>query len=176
MTIVFVGGVHGVGKSTCCSEVASQLRCVHVTASDIIRRQRADAIAAKGKLVANVAGNQDLLQHGFELVKRSAGQSTILLDGHFALRDSARAIQSVSSDVFAGLGIEHLICFVDAPIAIVERLSSRDGETLQIDEVAELQRAELETASAVAHALNIQLTVLEGSDAESLKQTLLQLL
>jgi len=175
MTIVFVGGVHGVGKSTCCSEVANQLRCVHVTASDIIRQQRADAIAAKGKLVANVAGNQELLRHGFELVKRLAGQSTILLDGHFALRDSERAIQSLSSDVFVGLGVEQLICFVDAPIAIVERMGSRDGETLHIDEVAELQRAELETASAVALALGIQLTVLQGPDRAGLKQTLLQL-
>ncbi|MET0334107.1 MAG: ATP-binding protein [Rhizobacter sp.] len=175
MTIVFVGGVHGVGKSTCCAEIAGQLDYLHIAASAVIRQERADAIASKGKLVADVPGNQELLRRGFERMKLSAGHEMILLDGHFALRDSERAIQSVPSDVFASLGIQHLICFVDTPIAIAERMNSRDGEEVQLGDVSELQAAELGTARAVALALGIQLTVLDGLDVEGLRKTLLGL-
>ena len=40
MNVVFVGGVHGVGKSTACEHVATAQGCAHISASDLIRRER----------------------------------------------------------------------------------------------------------------------------------------
>lgn len=170
MTLVFVGGVHGVGKSTCCAEVARLADCVHVAASDIIRRERAGAIASSGKLVADVDGNQNLLIRGFHNLQRAASQTSILLDGHFAMRDSTGKIQSVSADVFRALGIDHLVCLSDAPEAIAIRAKLRDGKAPAAEDIAELQEAELQNAKLVAAALDVSFTQLRAGDIEALKR------
>lgn len=175
MTIVFVGGVHGVGKSTCCAQVAEQLECVHVSASEVIRRQRADAIAASGKLVTDVGGNQELLLRGFESVKRLAGPASIMLDGHFALRDSERTIRRLSAELFSDLGVKHLVCIVDEVEAIVLRMGVRDGQSPHADDVSSLQKAELDNAKDVAKALRMPLTVLNGIDVEGLARAVRQI-
>ena len=173
MTVLFVGGVHGVGKSTCCGQVAQLAAALHVTASEVIRRERAEAIAPSGKLVADVDGNQNLLVRGFRTYQAEAGATPILLDGHFAMRDIRGDIQAVSVDVFRALGPDHLVLLVDQPAAIAARVDLRDGQAPDTSEVAELQNAELQTARLVAAALDVPLTVLNGGDAEGLRRLVL---
>lgn len=170
MTVLFVGGVHGVGKSTCCSQVAQIAGCLHVSASGIIRREHAGAIAATGKLVADVGGNQDLLVRGFLAFKREALGSSILLDGHFAMRNSSGVIEPVEIDVFKALGIDHLVCLVDEPNVIAVRLDQRDGQASANLEIADLQNAELQNARLVASTLGLPFTLLQSGDVEGLKR------
>lgn len=169
MTIVFVGGVHGVGKSTCCAQVAQLTGCLHVTASEIIKRERSQAIASAGKLVADVDGNQRLLIRGFHTLRLQAGTMPILLDGHFAMRDTLGEIQAVSVDVFRSLGVDRVVCLVDEPSAIAARIQQRDGTALANHEIAELQDAEMRHAKAAAVALGVPFTLVQGGDVEALR-------
>jgi adenylate kinase len=173
VTVVFVGGVHGVGKSTCCAQVAQLDGCLHVTASEIIRRERAQAIASAGKLVADVDGNQELLIRGFHAFRQQAGTSPILLDGHFAMRNGLGGIQSVSVDVFTSLGIDRVVCLTDEPSAIAARVRQRDGTAPPDREVAELQDAELQHGRNIAATLAIPFMLLQGGDIEGLRRYLL---
>ncbi len=170
MTVLFVGGVHGVGKSTCCGKVAQTVGCLHVTASDIIRRAHAGAIASSGKLVADVEGNQSLLVRGFLAFQHEVQGTSILLDGHFAMRDSNGDIQPVAADVFNALGIDHLVCLVDEPHAIEVRMSQRDGQAPANREIADLQNAELQNARWVASSLDLPFTLLRSGDVEGLRR------
>lgn len=170
MTVVFVGGVHGVGKSTCCAQVAQLAGCVHVTASEIIRRERSQAIASAGKLVADVDGNQRLLIRGFHTLRVQTGTTPVLLDGHFAMRDGLGEIQSASVDVFRSLAIDRVVCLADEPSAIAARIQQRDGTASVVREIAELQDAELRHARLVAVALAVPFTVLQGGDVEALRR------
>lgn len=170
MTVVFVGGVHGVGKSTCCAQVAQLTGCLHVTASEIIRRERAQAISSAGKLVADVDGNQRLLIRGFHALRQEAGTTPILLDGHFAMRDGLGDIQTVAVGVFRSLGIDSVVCLVDAASAIAARIWQRDGTGPADREIADLQDAELSHARLVAADLAIPFTLLQGGDVQALSR------
>lgn len=169
MTVIFVGGVHGVGKSTCCAEVAQATGCLHVTASEIIRRERAGAISASGKLVADIEGNQGLLVQGFWSLRSEVGAASILLDGHFAMRDGSGHIQPVDVDVFSALGVDHLVCLADAPHLIAARIAQRDGCTPIERDIADLQVAELQNARLVATALGMPFTFLRSGHMQGIR-------
>jgi len=175
MNVLFVGGVHGVGKSTSCETVAARHQCLHVRASDVIRQQKASAAPVGTKLVENVDANQCLLLRGFEQVKRTASTGPILLDGHFVLRDLDGAIQRLPTSVFAGLGLTGLLCFEDDPLSIATRMNERDQTTVDVDDIASLQAEELRHARDIASALALNLKVLHAFDVGGLEAILTKL-
>jgi len=172
MKVIFIGGVHGVGKSTACSRAVDDLSCLHVRASDVIRQERSNAIATHGKLVEDVSGNQELLLQGFDRIKSSSTTKCILLDGHYALRDSSRTIQLLPVTVFQGLGLSGLVCLENDPSVIVQRINARDGYSVSIEEVSELQKAELEHAEAVSKALSLPLSILRENELNNFLQSI----
>lgn len=143
MNVLFVGGVHGVGKSTYCEAAAARHQCLHVRASDVIRQLKASAAPVRTKLVTNVDANQDLLLLEFEQVKRKTNAGLILLNGHFVLRNANGAIQRLQTPVFTALGLTGLLCFEDDPLAIATRMSERDQIPVDVDDIASLQAEEL---------------------------------
>ncbi|MGF6755629.1 adenylate kinase [Paraburkholderia sp. GAS42] len=173
MNVVFVGGVHGVGKSTTCECVARTHGYAHISASDLIRRERADAVTANGKLVTDVEGNQDLLIRGFRRFCDSGSRSRcILLDGHFVLRDGEGDIQRLPLSVFRALAPSRLVCLEDDPVAIALRLQQRDLNEMGLNQVSSLQDQELSHARDVALDLRVPLTVLRAFDIAGLQKLL----
>ena len=172
MKTVFVGGVHGVGKSTCCKEAAATCQWLHATASDLIRKQRADAVAAVGKLVADVDGNQQLLPRGLNELRATSSCARIVLDGHFALRGGDSTIQRLPVFVFSALRLDGLVCFTDEPSSIAARIRERDGQQVDVSAVAALQQVELAHAKEVANVLGITLAVLPAFDKVRLSRLL----
>lgn len=160
--VIFVAGVHGVGKTTLCAGVASRMELTHRSASQLIREKKESAIARNSKTVADIPGNQELL---IEAVRRiSQSGQTLLLDGHFALLNSAGKAQPLPTKVFADLGIDGIVLVHDRPSSIVAKLRQRDGDLIGGNDIASLQAMEISRAKSVAVEWGLPLYQVNASD------------
>ena len=169
--MIFLGGVHGVGKSSMCAEAAQVIGLTVFGASAIIRAERQVPSIDSRTAVSNVAGNQELLIQG---VRKRGPESSghFVLDGHFVLRTLDGAIERIDPAVFVALGIDYFICIQDDPQAIAARLLERDGAMHAVDEIAALQSAELDHAAYVSRELKIRLDVLQAFDRDGFEACL----
>jgi adenylate kinase len=166
MRVIFVAGIHAVGKSTACQAVSKEFGIPHFTASQIIRDEKASAIAENSKLVADVDENQQLLLQGVS--KRCEGGS-LLLDGHFTIRrEPDREIERIHVDVFRDLRIAGVVLFTDHPEQISKRMLERDQATLPIEMFREHQDAELAHAKFVSETLKRPMVVLHAFDIDNM--------
>ena len=161
--MIFLGGVHGVGKSSMCSELAQRFGLNVFGASAIIRAERQAPSTDSRTAVHDVRGNQELLIQGVRRrVAETVGQ--FVLDGHLALRTHDGAIECIDLKVFEALAVDYIICIRDDPQAIAKRLLVRDGVIHKVDDISALQFGELDHAGYVARKLQIQLDVIQAFD------------
>lgn len=165
--VVFVGGVHGVGKSSMCSDAAAVLGATHLTASTLIREAKHEAVSSGSKRAQDVPGNQELLVGRFKQVEAGL-TGVILLDGHFTVLDADGAPVRLPADLFRSLGIESLVCVRGDPASISYRVGRRDGSGASSEEVSRHQQIELEQARLVSEANDIPLHFVEAFDTDAL--------
>jgi adenylate kinase len=167
MGVIFVAGVHAVGKTTACAHAAASLQLVHYAASSLIKAEKASAIPEQGKAVSDVGGNQELLIRGIgKACERHRGR--IILDGHFTLAKPDGQIENIALDVFRAIALDGIAVFHDKPTDIAMRLQLRDGEIWKPDSIAQHQDAELAHANLVATELNVPLKLLRAFDSDGL--------
>lgn len=169
MGIVFIGGVHGVGKSTFCKHIAEHTGMQWLTASALIKAEKQSAIAVGSKSVVDPIGNQELLLRGIHNYMRP-DQGGVLLDGHFTLLNAAGEIVSIDTDVFFRLGLKRIIVLLDDAAAICRRLRERDGQDRSISETSAHQDAEIKQASDVATKLCIPVLHINALDANDFEK------
>ena len=171
MGVIFVAGVHGVGKTTACAYAARSLGLAHYSASGLIKSEKTSAIPEQGKTVFDVEGNQALLIRG---VEKACGQhqGRIILDGHFTLLKLDGRIEAVAIEVFSSLSLNGVVVYHDEPAAIAERLHKRDGENHSVDVIARHQDSELAHAQLVAAELGLPLELLSAFDSDGLIATM----
>lgn len=156
-TIIFVGGIHGVGKSTICKKLCSDLGLEYLSASKLIGDYK-NEIARKnlddGKAVANINDNQDILVKAVKGIKSL--NENFLMDGHFTLLDSKEAVQPIPLSTFASIMPGALIVLIDDPAAIQGRLLSRDHTDYDLKLLEAMQTQEVKHAEYVGIKLNIK--------------------
>ena len=167
MGLIFVAGVHGVGKTACCLKSSAETSVPHYSASEIIKREKISAIQGASKMVQDVPANQELLIQGIEKLNHQ-GCSRFLLDGHLTIINAKREIEKIPVEVFARLNLEAIVVYYDDPLQICSRLKERDGIEFQVDDVSLHQAAELAYAQVVALDLKIPLHPLQAFDSLSL--------
>lgn len=169
---VFVGGVHGVGKTYFCKNIVCRFNVIHVIASELIGRHIEHQV---NKVVPDVEKNQLILAE--ELARYRTSCRTILLDGHFCLLSATSSIQDVPLEVFEAISPCAVILLIDNPEAIAERLSSRDSLMYSIELIAELQSRERERANLVSQSLKIPINIIKATETleESIKKVVLYL-
>lgn len=168
--VLFVSGVHGVGKTTMCENYANAHGIVHKSASQLIREAKESALAGTSKAVKDIAGNQELLIQAVRQY-RSSGQ-TLLLDGHFALLDVEHKPQALATKIFAELGIDGVVLIQDTPQAIASRIASRDMHPISAQGVAELQAVESSRAMQVTDDLCIPFFKVRSLDQSDFDQAI----
>jgi adenylate kinase len=169
MAIVFVGGVHGVGKSTHCQYISERTGLQWFMASALIKAEMQSAIAVGSKVVVDPIGNQELLLRGVRNCM-SPGQGRALLDGHFTLLNAGGETVAIDIDVFVRLGLERIIVIRDEAAAICDRLRERDGQDWSISIISVHQDAEINQAHAVATKLRIPVLLIDAFDANGLEK------
>jgi adenylate kinase len=156
--LIFIAGIHGVGKSTFCKnfeKIHPNLECF--SASSLIKNYKSNAFTDL-KQVPNVDANQDLLISALESQKTT--KDLILLDGHFCLFDSNFIPQKIPQEVFLKLKIS-LIILLTAPVElIIQRMKNRDGKSHSVEQLSELQDLEISAAKNTAETLNIPLHII----------------
>ncbi len=153
--LVFLGGIHGSGKTMLCGGLsADDYHCV--TASSLIKRHGMEL--SKSKRVAHVEDNQVALVS--ELLKERVKFARIILDGHFSLIQRDGSFVSVEDSVFEQIDPEILILLEAPPKLISERLQARDGKPWDVKLVKEFQQFEKSCARRVSENLKIPLQIL----------------
>ncbi len=166
MSVIFLAGVHGVGKGFLGIPVARRLGIDHFTASQLIREERGQISWDEDKRTAEVEINQLALIRAVNQ-KRESGKD-ILLDGHFVLRAINGGRTRVPSNVFAQLRLVGAVVLKEDANIISRRLAARDGAVADVNEIEDLAAEELLHAEIVCQQLHVPLAIINSPNEASL--------
>lgn len=159
--LVFVGGVHGVGKSTICRDVFDVLGYECVTASSLISAYGRET--DRNKRVDRVIENQSFLLEALDKAKLK--NRRLLLDGHYTLINGMGEIEPIDVEVFRAMRPHHLILIKGKPDEISERLQSRDNKLWTKTFLSKFQEAEEAHARHVAKNIGVPLRIISNRKA-----------
>lgn len=157
--IIFVGGIHAVGKGTVCEKLSQKFNFEHLSASQVLKW---DEISdSKNKKVKDFSTTQDRLITN--LNKIIEPNKKYLLDGHFTLLNSNEEPEKIDVSTFVGIRPESIILLTCEPQIIFERLKQRDNTKYKLSVLKKMQEMEVEHANYVSKKLHIPLfTVIDG--------------
>lgn len=150
--IIFIAGVHGVGKTTLCNDLTYRFGIEHFSASSLISKEKEEEHLCN-KQVSNIADNQDYLV--LAINKHFNSVSWYFLDGHFCLLNKHNEITQVPYSTYEGIAPSAILILVDNPESIRERLSSRDHIKYDLDLLRSFQEQEIIYATYVGSKLRI---------------------
>lgn len=149
--IIFVSGVHGVGKSTLCGNLSEKFGWAHYSCSDLIK-ENSDYVESS-KLVSTADRNQQALLMGLSKLT----QEVVLLDGHFCLLDKDEQVIELPFEVFDAISPSAILLATCDEEMIHQRLELRGGHVLALGKIVELQQHEVERSKSYCYDINCQL-------------------
>lgn len=154
--IIFVGGIHGVGKSTVCQQICAILGINHLSASDLIKWGTLQQ-EVNTKRVENIQQTQDRLIIGLrDTIKTN---QSYLLDGHYCLLGSNGVVNKVPQKTFEDIQPILLAIIISDTADIKRRLEARDNKTYDETLLTIMQDDELRYAKELSRALSIPLSI-----------------
>ncbi len=158
--MIFVGGIHGVGKTYFCNLIKEELGIKSYTSSQLIAVKRNKNFSVD-KLVSDIADNQILLVKAIEELRKN--KEEFILDGHFCLLNTCGEIIRISYDTFQLLKPDTIILLTETPDIIAKRRFQRDGVVENVSEINAFQTAEKEYASEIAERFGIPFYISTGT-------------
>ena len=155
-TIIFVSGVHGVGKSVFSHTYLYPYGWHCVSASSII--QQISGEVHTDKHVRNVLDNQQKLLSGLSWIRDS--HCDIALDGHFALVSGRDQIKLIPSQIFHDIHPSAILILRASPNIVASRLNQRDGIRWSEDFICRFQNIETEAAESFAQKNNLPFAII----------------
>lgn len=159
--MIFIGGIHGVGKSFFCA-LAKDRYGVNTYSSGVLIAEYKKTPYLAEKKVDDVADNQNILQ--FALQKIEEPTDCYLLDGHFCLLDKLGQIKEIEPRVFEELKPKALLVLTALPGIISDRLNKRDGISYSVQKLEVFQNQEILYAQQIALNLGIPIKICSDSE------------
>ncbi len=136
--IIFIGGIHGVGKGKICSEISKETGWIHISASQVLRWE--EISSSEKKEVKNIKSTQDRLRDGLnELIDPS---KKYLLDGHFTLLNKEGTPELIEIDIFNHIKPVLYVIIIEEEEIIHKRLLRRDSKNYSLEKLKEFQEME----------------------------------
>lgn len=158
--IIFIGGVHGVGKGHISQQIKTQVNIIHLTASDVLKWK--DISDIDNKLVHDINETQDLLIVNLNMIVEKDKQ--YLLDGHYCLLNKSGTSERVPMKTFQSLNLSKLILVFEEPKTIKQRLEFRDEKKYDLKQISDFQDMELAYAKEISKNLNLPLLQIQSSN------------
>ncbi|HLO54202.1 MAG TPA: ATP-binding protein [Saprospiraceae bacterium] len=158
--IIFVGGIHGVGKSTICQQICKELNWEYLSASELIKWKDING-DSKTKNVRDIPETQERLLKGLE--NSIENNKTYLLDGHYCLLNKYNTIEKISMEVFLKISPKAICVILDDIIEIKNRLENRDNKIYKFELLEQLQNCEVEYAKQLSKTLDVSIFIEQSS-------------
>jgi len=163
--IIFIGGIHGVGKSTICQHICRELNLEYLSASELLKWEDIND-DAKNKKVRDIPFTQNRLIAGLSNTIQEGHY--YLLDGHYCLLNEKAEVEKVSIDIFMQINPKALGLILGDIREIKSRLDLRDNKNYDFGLLEQLQNSELDYAKELSVALKVPLYIEESNDAMNL--------
>lgn len=161
--IVFIGGIHGVGKSYLTEKISSQLGIRSYSASKLISMLKEKEFSTN-KYIDSIDTNQDQLIHSIEL--NTNDTESFLLDGHFCLLNINREVEKVPKTTFLAMSPRAIVVLFDSIVSIKKRLDARDSIIYETDFLARFQDSELEYAKEISELLEVPILLFDVTNGD----------
>lgn len=160
--IIFVGGIHGVGKGTFCKNLVENFGYQHLTASEVLKWDEISDL--KNKEVKNIASTQErLISNLNQIIKPN---HKYLLDGHFTLLNSQGEPEKIEDVTFEEINPISIMLLTCDPETIIYRLNKRDNSAHSYNTLNKMQLMEIEHANHISQKLKIPLFEVENEDKQ----------
>jgi adenylate kinase len=167
--LIFISGIHGVGKGSLCQRLESDTGFKHFSASDLIKWEKISAL--DNKLVQDIPSTQDLLIDALNREKKK--HANIILDGHFVLLNKDSEPIPIDKEVFSKISPGAIVCLTQNPAVIHERLMKRDGKAFTLSLLSQMQS--MEEQHSLEYANNLQIPYLTA-DGETKYQEIISII
>ncbi len=159
-SFIFLGGIHGVGKTTLCEKIFIPEGYHCITASSLIKES--GVILDQNKQVRDISDNQIILINRLILEKQK--YKRLLVDGHYCLINKQDQIVPIDIEVFRNIKPSVFILLKDCASKVVNRLKERDDKKWNQLFLDQFQEIEEQHAKYIAHELSIPLQILSNED------------
>jgi len=150
--IIFIGGVHGVGKTTLCTKLCDSMNMKHYSASDLIKKI-SNIKFSEDKKVKGIEKNQDTLITAVN--NYIDPESFCFLDGHFCLLNEHGKVIEIPIPTFTELKPAAIVVLKGNPESIFLRMKNRDGNEMDVEDISIFQEKELEYSQRISKLLEI---------------------
>lgn len=174
MSVIFLAGIHCVGKGYFGVPVAHGLGVSHFAASQLIREEKGQVTWGADKKTFDLDDNQLALIRAVS--HKRLTHDNILLDGHFVLQNAQGKLIPLETEVFKELRLTGVILLTEESHVIVSRLAMRDKSEMGLDAISELAEAELAHATEVCRELGLPLAVIREPTEKSVTDAVKRLL
>ena len=161
--IVFVGGVHGAGKSHFLEVTKRSYSEIEILSCSKVLGW----VDPTEKVVNNIADNQDILVGN--LRKMVDVDKPYLLDGHFCLLNKDGEIEDVPLNTFQSINPQFIILIVEDVDIILDRLSTRDKRRYDSNTIKKLCDRERFAAYDVSERLGVPIYEIKSFGLNEIK-------
>lgn len=169
--LIFVGGIHGVGKSTFCTKISDNHGIKAYSASKLIAYKKNEAYT-KDKRIQDIKSNQMYLLEALDEVESN---KVFVLDGHFCLLDQNGVITRIPEQTFIDISPRSIVLLIDSVNEIIFRLQARDGHVHNYSVIKEFQDEEISYAKIISEKLKVPLIIIDSENKDQTVQDLLTL-
>ena len=156
--IIFVGGIHCVGKTTFSRKIKESIPLIEtLSCSEVLKWEN-----SKKKNVEDIESNQNRLIAN--LVEIIDIDKPYLLDGHFCLLNKNNNVERIGIDTFGDINPEMIILLIEDIDVIQKRLQERDNREYSIDILKKLASEETKYAHEVAQQIGVPIYVIKASE------------
>lgn len=159
--MIFIAGVHGVGKSTLSKKLEEELGIKCYRASSLIE-SGGNKNMPVNKEICNIDGNQKILEQKISQLVNERG--VFLLEGHLCLINGQGKIQQIPKDIFRKLQLEIIWVLVDDPEKIAMRNWDKSYLLSSAEYISEFQNREITYGKEIAKYLDIPFVIIDNRD------------
>ena len=167
--MIFVTGIHGVGKTTYCEMLSKAFGIPYYSAGKILTYVGVQH--ESDKYVKDIAKNQKVLVNVLRAVKNEVND--FILDGHMSLINEYGKFEGIKIETFQQLGVTEIIYLLENASVVQKNLFNRDENMWTEEFIQKFIKYDLNYTQLVAEAINVPLHIIKNSISGSVNEEIL---